>query len=112
MPSGRAPDELKQVHPLGKSPVLSIQPSQTADPIILAESGLIIQYLCEAYGLHLLPSKFASPGTNDGPESVGKETEAWRRNVFYMHFSEGSLMPLLVLRLLFTSEFPDRINRA
>ena len=39
-----APPELKQVHPLGKSPVI------TDDGEVVAESGAIIEYLVEKYG--------------------------------------------------------------
>ena len=39
-----APPELKAVHPLGKSPLLS------DDGLVIAESGAIIEYLLERYG--------------------------------------------------------------
>ena len=39
-----APPELRAVHPLGKSPVL------TEDGLVLAESGAIIEYLVERHG--------------------------------------------------------------
>ena len=39
-----APPELKQVHPLGKSPLIEDNGLQ------VAESGAIIQYLCERHG--------------------------------------------------------------
>jgi glutathione S-transferase len=39
-----APPELKRVHPLGKSPVI------TDDGEVIAESGAIIEYLVEKYG--------------------------------------------------------------
>ena len=39
-----APPELKRVHPLGKSPVIS------NGDIVVAESGAIIEYLVECYG--------------------------------------------------------------
>ena len=39
-----APAELKKIHPLGKSPVI------TEGDKVIAESGLIIEYLCETYG--------------------------------------------------------------
>ena len=44
-----APPELKAVHPLGKSPVIS------DGDITVAESGAIIEYLAERYGDWLLP---------------------------------------------------------
>ncbi len=39
-----APDSLRRVHPLGKSPVV------TDDDLVLAESGAIVEYLANRYG--------------------------------------------------------------
>src|SRR6476646_4255499 len=39
-----APPELRAVHPLGKSPVI------TEDGKVLAETGAIVEYLIERYG--------------------------------------------------------------
>ena len=41
-----APPELKKIHPLGKSPVI------TDGDEVIAESGAIIEYLVETYGAH------------------------------------------------------------
>ena len=76
-----APDSLRKVHPLGKSPVV------TDDGVTLAESGAIIEYLVERYGNgRLIPP----PGT---PER--------RRYAYWLHFAEGSAMPPLLLKLIF-----------
>ena len=82
-----APPELKKVHPLGKSPVI------TDGDLVLAESGAILEYLAETHGrqargeaAHLL----ATPGT---PEH--------RQLRFWMHYAEGSLMNWLVMKLVF-----------
>ena len=75
-----APPELLAVHPLGKSPVLT-DGTQT-----VAESGAIVEYLVETMAPHLRPS-------------VG--TDAHRRYAYWMHFSEGSAMPPLVMKLIF-----------
>ena len=82
-----APPELKQVHPLGKSPVI------TDGDLVVAESGAILEYLAERYGK---PGKgetarlLAVPGT---PEHLQLR--------FWMHFAEGSLMNWLVMKLVF-----------
>lgn len=76
-----APDSLKKVHPLGKSPIIT--DDQTG--ITLAESGAIIEYLIETYG-----EQFKAP-----------REEHWN-NVYWLHFAEGSLMPPMVMRLVFT----------
>ncbi len=76
-----APPELKQVHPLGKSPVI------TDGEITVAESGAIIEYLVWNYARdRLLPE----PGSADH-----------RQYTYWMHFAEGSLMPPLVMKLVF-----------
>ena len=50
-----APDELKAIHPLGKSPLLD------DDGFILAESGAITDYLIQTYGNgRLMPERAAA----------------------------------------------------
>jgi glutathione S-transferase len=44
-----APEEMKNIHPLGKSPSVEIEiPGQA--PFVLAESGAIFEYLCDHLG--------------------------------------------------------------
>ena len=75
-----APPELRAVHPLGKSPVI------TDDGQTLAESGAIIEYLVDKYG----QGRFApAAGT---PERL--------RSTYWMHYAEGSAMPPLLLKLI------------
>ena len=80
-----APPELKHVHPLGKAPVIT-DGKQT-----IAESGAILTYLVETYGPAFVPA----PGTDEH-----------RRYTYWMHYAEGSLMPLLLLKLIF-----DKLER-
>jgi glutathione S-transferase len=80
-----APETLRQVHPLGKSPVI------TDDGVTVAESGAIIEYLIERYG----QGRLVPP--------VG--TDERRRYTYWLHFAEGSAMPPLLLKLIF-----DRIE--
>lgn len=76
-----APPELRQVHPLGKSPVI------TDGDITVAESGAIIEYLIEHHDNgRLVPAA----GT---PERL--------RYRYWLHFAEGSAMPPLLLKLVF-----------
>ncbi|HSS26573.1 MAG TPA: glutathione S-transferase [Usitatibacter sp.] len=77
-----APPELLQVHPLGKAPVI------TDDGATIAESGAIIEYLVDRYGKGAL---VPPPGT---PEKL--------RYTYWMHFAEGTAMPPLVMKLVFT----------
>lgn len=78
-----APPALKKIHPLGKSPVVE------DNGAILAESGAILDYLQDTY------------------DSEGRfkpdEAEPKRQYHFWLHYAEGSLMPLLLMKLVFTS---------
>ena len=76
-----APPALAKVHPLGKSPVI------TDGDITVAESGAIVEYLIDAHGQGRLRP---APGT---PEQ--------RRYTYWLHFAEGSLMPPLLMQLVF-----------
>lgn len=76
-----APPELRAVHPLGKSPVI------TDDELTLAESGAIIEYLADRYGAGTLIRAHGTP-------------ERLRCN-YWLHYAEGSAMPPLLLKLVF-----------
>ncbi|APE04511.1 MAG: glutathione S-transferase [Alteromonas sp.] len=75
-----APDSLRAVHPLGRSPVLSTPHGA------IAESGAIVEYLVRNHA----ESSFAAP----------KDEEALQQYWFWLHFAEGSLMPPLVANLV------------
>ncbi|KAK4495147.1 hypothetical protein PRZ48_013474 [Zasmidium cellare] len=91
-----APEELKKIHPLGKSPQIAIEAPNLQKPLVLAESGTIIEYLVEHFATHLRPKRW-----REGQERrLGGETEEWMRYGYYMHFAEGSLMGLLLTGLL------------
>jgi glutathione S-transferase len=74
-----APPELKQVHPLGKSPVI------TDGGRTIAESGAIVEYVIDRYGNGKLKPK---PGSDD-----------YWKYVEWMHYAEGSAMVPLLLAL-------------
>jgi glutathione S-transferase len=99
-----APPELENVHPLGKSPVITITTEGAEKPVVLAESGFITQYLTEntAEGPRLMPTKWRA-----GKEgTLGGETEEWLRYQYFLHYCEGSLMPYLVMALVIGSKSP------
>ncbi|OAP64325.1 hypothetical protein AYL99_00297 [Fonsecaea erecta] len=98
-----APPELKDVHPLGKSPVVTIETPGSTTPIVLAESAAIAEYFCDYYGkgTSLVPSRYQEG--KDG--QIGAETESWLRYRMFMHYAEGSLMPFMVLSLIVGSEY-------
>ncbi len=76
-----APPELRAIHPLGKSPVI------TDGDTMVAESGAIIEYLVEQYG----GGKFVPPAGT--PEK--------RQYTYFMHYAEGSAMTPLLMKLVF-----------
>ena len=83
----RAPAALRAIHPLGKSPVV-----QDGDKV-LAESGAIIEYLADTYG--------------DGALAPKSGTPERLRYTYFLHYAEGSLMPFLLMKLVF-GELPKR----
>ncbi len=76
-----APPELRAVHPLGKSPVI------TDGEATVAESGAIIEYLLDRHGNGRLRP---APGT---PEFLQYR--------YWLHFAEGSAMSPLLMKLVF-----------
>jgi glutathione S-transferase len=77
-----APATLRAVHPLGKSPVLS------DGPLTLAESGAIVEYMADRYGGGRLAPLHGTP------ERVPY--------LYWIHYAEGSAMPPLLLKLIFS----------
>lgn len=76
-----APAALREIHPLGKSPVI------TDGGRTVAESGAIVSYLLERYDSgRLLP-----PAGSD--EHL--------RFTYWLHYAEGSAMPPLLMSLVF-----------
>lgn len=68
---------------------------------MLAESGVIIEYLVSHYGPWLEPKRYS-----EGQEGqVGGESEEWMRYRYYMHYTEGSLMPFLVMVRILDGKF-------
>ncbi|KAJ7807865.1 glutathione S-transferase-like protein [Mycena olivaceomarginata] len=85
-----AAPELKAVHPLGKSPVVTI------GDFAIAESALIVEYLSEHFGPSLIPTKW-KPGLEGKPAG---ETEDFMRYRYFMQYAEGSLMSLMLVSLV------------
>jgi len=75
-----APPELREVHPLGKSPVVS------HDGRVIAESGAILEYLVDTFGEGRLRPE---PGTDE-----------FLRHRYWMHYAEGSAMTPLLVKLI------------
>jgi glutathione S-transferase len=94
-----APPELRAVHPLGKSPVIS------DGATVVAESGAIAEYLVERHGV----SAAGSAGGNSVAAALApaQGTPERLHYTYFLHYAEGSLMPPLLLKLVF-----DRVASA
>ena len=75
-----APPELRAVHPLGRSPVI------TDAGKTIAESGAIVEYLVDTYG----EERLKPPAGSD--ERL--------RYTYWLHFAEGTAMPPLLIKLI------------
>ena len=80
-----APRELRAVHPLGKSPVIE------AGGQVVAETGAIVEFLTARAGGALVPP----PGSAERA-----------RYTYFLHYAEGSAMPPLLLKLVFSRLAP------
>ena len=81
-PDQRAPAELRKVHPLGLSPVLT-----DGEGLVLAETGAIVTWLLHRFD----------------PEhrfSIAPDSPAWPDYLYWMFASEGTVMPPLVMSLV------------
>lgn len=78
----QAPPEMKNLHPLGKSPLIS------DDGETYAETGAIIEYILRHYG--------------KGRLQPDPTTKAFDRHIEWMHFSEGSGMFPILLNIFCT----------
>jgi glutathione S-transferase len=88
----RAPPELKNAHPLGKSPVIE------DGAMVISESSAITTYLLEKYD----PEHRLSPQRSD--------LTKWVEFIQWLHYPEGSVFtPLLVRLLLSRADGPNPI---
>jgi glutathione S-transferase len=83
-----APPELRAVHPLGKSPVITDDNLPVGDRTV-AESGAVVEYLVDRYG-------------QDTTLRPAGGTSERRRYTYWLHYAEGSAMPPLLLNLIFS----------
>ena len=75
-----APPELKEIHPLGKAPVV------VDNDVTVAESGAIIEYLVHTY--------------DEGRLRPAVGTPDWRAYTYWLHYAEGTFMPLMIISLI------------
>lgn len=82
-----APEALKQVHPLGRAPVI-----RDGD-VVLAESGAIVEYIVARHG--------------GGRLSVAPDAADFPRYLYWLHYAEGSLMLQLLREWTLERMLPD-----
>lgn len=81
--------------------MITVEAPALTQPLVIAESGTLTEYLCDHFAQHLIPKRY-----QEGKEGqVGGETEEWLRYRFYMHYAEGSLMTLLLIGLFMDRKF-------
>ena len=81
-----APQELKNIHPLGKSPVIEL------DGKIIAESGAIVEILIEKFAPQLMPAK---------------DSDSYLDYLQWVHFSESSAMVPYLLNIFNSVELKN-----
>lgn len=81
-----APQELKNIHPLGKSPVIEL------DGKVIAESGAIVEILIEKFAPQLMPAK---------------DSDSYLDYLQWVHFSESSAMVPYLLNIFNSIELKN-----
>ncbi|MBE2163528.1 glutathione S-transferase [Acinetobacter oleivorans] len=81
-----APQELKNIHPLGKSPVIEL------DGKVIAESGAIVEILIEKFAPQLMPAK---------------NSDSYLDYLQWVHFSESSAMVPYLLNIFNSVELKN-----
>jgi glutathione S-transferase len=81
-----APQELKNIHPLGKSPVIELNGK------VIAESGAIVEILIEKFAPQLMPAK---------------DSDSYLDYLQWVHFSESSAMVPYLLKIFNSIELKN-----
>lgn len=81
-----APQELKNIHPLGKSPVIEL------DRKVISESGAIVEILIEKFAPQLMPAK---------------DSDSYLDYLQWVHFSESSAMVPYLLNIFNSIELKN-----
>ncbi len=84
-----APEDLKQIHPLGKAPIIT--DDDTGELTTIAESGAIVEYLIDRYGQGKL-----KPAIN---------TANYTNYLQWIHYAEGSLAFALIANMYAGDKF-------
>ena len=90
-PNGAAPAAMRDIHPIGKAPIV------TDGETVLAESGAIVEYIVRRHG--------------GGRLAVPPDSPDYPRYIYWLHFAEGSLMTLMLINLVL-SRVPEAAESA
>jgi glutathione S-transferase len=85
-----APPAYKALHPVGTAPII------TDGDLVLPESGAIIEYIIRKYGHDRL--------------SVPPQNPDFADYVFWFHFANGTMMPNMIMNLIFDRIFTGEDN--
>ena len=87
-----SPPDLKSKHPLGASPVLEDH-TNPSNPIILAESGAIVEYIIGKYA--------------NGKLALGPSHNNFADYLYWFHFSNSTLQPAIFRRAMLRGAIPN-----
>lgn len=87
-----SPPELKELHPMEASPVIE-DTTDTDNPVKLAESGAVVEYIIQKYGNGVLSLPPTHPNYAD--------------YLYWLHFSNGNLQPTIFRKMLVGSLVRD-----
>lgn len=97
---GLAPPDLLAIHPLGKSPVI------TDGKRVVAESGAIVDYLINKHAIAAAAAAAAASNVDSKKAAASPfipvDPEHQLDVSYWHHAAEGSFMPLLVMKKVFT----------
>ncbi len=84
-----APEHLKQIHPLGKAPIIT--DDNAGELTTITESGAIVEYLIDTYG--------------QGKLKPAKHTQDYTDYLQWIHYAEGSLAFALIANMYAGDKF-------
>jgi glutathione S-transferase len=75
---------------------VTVEVPRRAQPLVLAESAAIVEYLCDYYGRGLFPKRYQKG--KEGQIGFENESCLWYR--YFMRYAERSIMPLMLISVL------------
>ncbi|KAF2728387.1 glutathione S-transferase [Polyplosphaeria fusca] len=91
-----SPKELKDLHPLGASPVLEDATEDAKNPLFLAESSAVADYLIHKYG--------------NGRLALAPSDANYADYLYWFHYTNGTLQPAIGRRMTVYALTQDQTN--